>query len=143
MTRATESGFTLIETLVALVVLAAALVVFYDFVSTSLNGARRLESAAIAYDRQTNALELATTLNPMEAPEGAVDLGGYRISWTSRLVGDLRRSSRYPVGQGIFDVALYRVTLAFSDNGRTPPIEVIRLGHHRTDVPELFPTGAN
>lgn len=132
------AGFTLIEAIVALVILSAVMIGFYDFLSTALNGARRMELASIAYDQRTNALELATALNPMDLPEGTLDLGKYRVHWTSHVIGDIRQSSRYPVGQGIFKVALYRMIFTFPDEAEVPPIEVTRLGYQRDALPQLF-----
>ncbi len=129
-----EDGFTLLETLVALVILSGVLLVFYNFLSTSLSGAGRVESASIAYDHQMNALELATMLNPMDKPTGAIDLGAYRISWTSQPVGGVQQSSGYPAGRGIFRVALYHVTFSFPGDLETPPVEITRLGYHRPDI---------
>jgi general secretion pathway protein I len=141
-TRGAE-GFTLIETIVALVILSTAVVVFYNFLSSQLNGAGRVEAAANAYDRRTNALELASAINPMATPQGTFDLGTYRILWTSQLLGDVHRSSRYPAGQGIFEVALYRMTFTFPGDGDTAPISVTRIGYRREDVPEPFVGAGN
>jgi general secretion pathway protein I len=129
------AGFTLIETIVALVLLSSALVVFYDFLSIQLNGAGRVAAAAQAYDRHMNALELATALNPMVMPQGSFDLGAYRIRWTSLRLGEVRQSTQFPAGPGIFAVALYRMTFIFAGGGDVPPISVTRLGYRREDVP--------
>ena len=138
----TAAGFTLIEAIVALVILSTVMIAFYDFLSTALNGAHRMELASIAYDHRTNALELATALNPMDMPEGTLNLGNYRVHWTSRALGDIRQSSRYPIGRGIFKVALYQMVFTFPDDADVPPIEVTRLGFHRDDLPEMLPAGA-
>jgi len=138
--KETAAGFTLIEAIVALVILSTVIIGFYNFLSTALNGARRMEMASIAYDHRTNALELATAINPMEQPEGTLDLGKYRVQWTSDLLGDIRQSSRYPAGQGIFKVALYRMTFTFPDDAEVPAIEVTRLGYHRDNLPQPFVT---
>jgi prepilin-type N-terminal cleavage/methylation domain-containing protein len=130
-----QAGFTLLETIVALVILTAGLMGFYSFLVTMLNGANRLQGASIAYDRQANALELAKTLNPMDAPEGTFDLGSYRIQWSSQLLKNVRQSSRYPTGAGVFKVALYRVTFRFPDDDGISPLEVTKLGYHRDTVP--------
>jgi prepilin-type N-terminal cleavage/methylation domain-containing protein len=140
--RRAAAGFTLIETIVALVILSTALIAFYSLLSTLLNSAGRLQAASIAYDRRLNALELATTLNPMLAPQGRFDLGLYRISWTSQLIDKVRRSSRYPAGQGVYEVALYRVTLAFPDEASVPPVTVTRLGYRRVDMPATLSAAA-
>jgi general secretion pathway protein I len=134
-------GFTLIETIVALVILSTAVVVFYNFLSSQLNGAGRVEAAANAYDRRMNALELATAINPMAMPQGTFDLGTYRIAWTSQLLGDVHQSSRYPAGRGIFNIALYRMTFTFPGDANTAPIGVTRLGYRRNNVPSLAGAG--
>lgn len=130
-----DAGFTLIETIVALAILGAALVAFYAFLSTLMNAAGRIRAASVSYDRHFNALELAKTLNPMDTPEGTFDLGTYHIHWTSQPIDNVRQSSRYPAGSGIFKVALYRLTLSFPDDQGTAPIEVTKLGYHRDNVP--------
>jgi general secretion pathway protein I len=140
--RAEAQGFTLIETIVALVILSTAVVVFYNFLSTTLNSANRVQAASIAYDRHMNALELATSLNPMASPQGVFDLGSYHIEWSAQLLGSVRQSSRYPSGRGIFKVALYRITLSFPDDGEIAPITVTRLGYHRDNVPDSLLGGA-
>jgi general secretion pathway protein I len=133
-----QAGFTLIETIVALVILAGVMIGFFDFLSNELNAAHRMELASIGYDHRSNALELSTALNPMEMPEGTLNLGSYRVHWTSGLLGDIRQSSRYPTGRGIFKVALYRMVFTFPDDADVPPIEVTRLGYRRDDVQHEF-----
>lgn len=133
--RPAAEGFTLVEAIVALVILSTAVVVFYNFLSTTLNSAGRVQAASIAYDHHVNALELATSLNPMDQPQGVLDLGTYHIEWTSRLIGDMRQSGVYPAGRGIFKVALYRLTFSFPDDGDTAPISVTRIGYRRDELP--------
>src|SRR5258706_15392527 len=105
------AGFTLIETLVALVILAASLFAFYEFLAGALRGGAAAERAAAAYDRRQSALALAQVLNPMETPEGSFDLGPYRIHWRSERLGPVRQSSGFPSGKGPFTIGLYRVVL--------------------------------
>ena len=143
-----EAGFTLIEAIIALVVLGVVLAAFFDFLSGTLLGARRIEAASTAYDHRTNALEVASAINPMELPEGSLKLGPYHINWSSKPIGDVRQSSGYPGGAGIFKVALYRVTLTFPDDAGIAPVEVTRLGFRRDNVPltpfgDLDQTGPN
>lgn len=116
--------------MVALVILAASLVAFYSFLSTTLNGADRVDEASLAYDRQVNALELASTLNPMEHPQGIFNLGSYAIRWTSEVMDPPRQSSGYPAGRGSFMVALYRVTLSFPGSA-VAPVAVTRVGYRK------------
>ena len=130
-----EAGFTLLETIVALVILTAGLMGFYGFLVTMLNGANRLQAASVEYDRQANALELAKTLNPMDAPEGSFELGSYRIQWSSQLLKSVHQSTRYPTGAGVFKVGLYLVTFSFPDDNGIASIAVTKLGYHRDSQP--------
>jgi len=132
---AKDGGFTLIEAIVALVILSGSLIAFYDFLSTMLNSAGRVQAAATAYDLHANALELARTINPMDMPEGTFALSHYRIHWVAQPIDDVRQSSRYPSGPGPFSVALYRVTFSFPDDPGISPIDVTKLGYHRTGGP--------
>ncbi len=126
---AEAAGFTLIETLVALAILAMTLLAFYQFLASALGGVAAAERAATAYDRRQNALALAATLNPMEHPAGSFDLGPYRIRWHSEAIGAPRRSSGFPAGSGRFIVALYRVVLDFPGEPGVPAVEVVKLGY--------------
>jgi prepilin-type N-terminal cleavage/methylation domain-containing protein len=131
-----EAGFTLLETIVALVILSAALLVFYEFLSGALNASGRARTAADRYDWDRNALELATTLNPMATPDGVFDLGPYRVHWHAEPIGTPRRNTAYPQGaEGQFTIALYRVILDFPDNREFAPVEVTKLGYVRKSVP--------
>jgi general secretion pathway protein I len=122
------AGFTLIEAIVALVVLSTAVVAFYDFLSTALSGAAHIEAAATDYDRRMNALELASAINPMTMPQGDFNLGTYHIRWTSQPLGPVRQSTGYPAGPGFFKIALYQVTLSFPGQEGTAPVAATRVG---------------
>ena len=129
--RPGDAGFTLIETLVALVILATALLAFYQFLGSALSGAAAADRAALSYDYRQNALALAATVNPMEAPEGSFDLGAYRIRWRATALGTPRQSSGFPEGKGGFIIALYRVVLDFPGQPAVAPVEVTKLGYRR------------
>jgi general secretion pathway protein I len=133
------AGFTLIEVIVALVILAVSLMAFYEFLSSSLYASDRLQHATAAYDRAENALALATALNPMETPDGTLDLGAYRIRWRAERIGAARLSTAYPSGEGRFTVALYRLVFDFPDDRDFAPVEVTKLGYHRENRPGNTP----
>jgi prepilin-type N-terminal cleavage/methylation domain-containing protein len=127
-----ESGFTLVEALVALVLLSVGLLAFYEFLGSALHAADRARHAAEGYDHDQNALALASTLNPMATPDGTFDLGTYRIRWRSEPLTAAFHSTSFPFpGQGQFLVALYRVTLDFPDDLAFAPVTVTKLGYHR------------
>jgi general secretion pathway protein I len=137
-----EAGFTLIETIVALIILAGGLMAFYSFLSTALSAAGRAQTASIEYDRRMNALEIATALNPMASPEGKMDLGSYSIEWSSTPIADPQQGSAYPLGKGIFKIGLYRLTFTFPGT-RIPPVEVTRMGYSRDNFVNPFASTVN
>jgi general secretion pathway protein I len=133
---ASAAGFTLIEVIVALAILAAGMIAFYEFLAASLHAADRVRAAASEYDCDRNALALASGLNPMATPDGVLDLGAYRIRWHARPIGAITRNTAGPDGgAGVFSVALYRVVLDFPDDREFAPVEVTKLGYHRETVP--------
>lgn len=132
-----QAGFTLLETIVALVILSAVTVAFFNFLSTALNGAGRVEASSIAYDRRANALELATAINPMKLPSGSLNLGTYKIQWTSSALTKFQHNTGYPTGIGRFEVALYRMIFSFPDNPTIQPIEITKIGYKADNLPAL------
>lgn len=136
-----EAGFTLLEVIVVLVILSAAMLAFYEFLSTATSAAERVRQAADGYDRDRNALALVASLNPMATPTGEIDLGAYRIRWRAELIQPVRQSTEYPSGgPGRFTVALYRVVLDFPDSANFPPLEVTKLGYHHEAAPSGTPS---
>jgi prepilin-type N-terminal cleavage/methylation domain-containing protein len=130
------AGFTLIEVIVALAILSAGLLAFYEFLASSLHAADRVRAAAEAYDRDRNALALAATLNPMATPDGDFDLGPYRIRWHATPITIPERSTASPgSGPGSFTIALYRVVLDFPDDDQFAPVAVTKLGYHGEKAP--------
>jgi len=127
-----DGGFTLLEALVALVILSVGLLVFYEFLSGSLRAADRVRNASDAYDRDRNALALASTINPMMSPEGVLDLGRYRIRWRSERITAMFRNTNFPAADpGQFTIALYRMVLDFPDDLAFAPVVVTKLGYNR------------
>lgn len=59
---------------------------------------------------QRNALALLRDVNFMEQPAGALPLGdGRSLAWRATPLSRTQRSTRFPSGEGDFEVALYRV----------------------------------
>src|SRR5579859_1816996 len=77
--RNAEAGFTLLEAIVAIVVLLATLVPLYALVSSVSRSAFRVDEANRRAEFETDALNIMATVNPMETPNGALDLGPYAV----------------------------------------------------------------
>ncbi|MCR6686518.1 type II secretion system protein [Pseudoxanthomonas sp.] len=68
-----QRGFTLLEAIVAMVVMATALLALYSWLSTSTLGLRRAQAQAQALEDARTALSLVEDVNPMQDPQGQRD----------------------------------------------------------------------
>lgn len=127
-------GFSLIEALVALAIASMTLMAIFEL---QIQMARSQERAALAIEQvaaQENALALTRSLNPMEQPQGRIELpGGDTVVWSAEPKSERRVNAGFPAADGTFEVQLYRVTVAVERaQGRPPaPLAFDRLGWRR------------
>ena len=95
-TRA-QSGFTLLEAIVALVIMATTLMVLYGWLASSTLGAVRSEETAASLSSARTALSYLERVNPMTQPNGTTEFGTFKLTWHAEPVTD-RRTGRTPVG---------------------------------------------
>lgn len=132
--RCAREGFSLIEALVALAIAAMTLTAIFELQQQMVRGQRRAADAMEQVASQENALALTRDLNPMEQPSGVIQLPeGDTIRWTSRAKTELRTSAGFPIGDGMFQVQLFTVTVEVErPNGRSPaPLIFDRMGWQR------------
>jgi len=104
-------GFTLLEAIVALVLLATTGTGLLVWLHTNVDSLHRIQQALVRQQAARNALAWVEMLNPMETPEGGVTVGMYRFEWTSQAM-EPPKDGRTPYG-GLsnFRVGLYQVTV--------------------------------
>lgn len=133
MRRARE-GFSLIEALVALTIAAMTLTAIFELQQQMIRGQRRAADAMEQVASQENALAITRELNPMEQPQGVIELPeGDIIRWSSEPKTEIRTNAGFPTGDGLFQVQLFTVTVEIERlNGRSPaPLVFDRLGWRR------------
>ncbi|QYF86433.1 prepilin-type N-terminal cleavage/methylation domain-containing protein [Brevundimonas sp. PAMC22021] len=133
MRRARE-GFSLIEALIALAIAAMTLTAIFELQQQMIRGQRRAADAMEQVAAQENALALTRDLNPLEQPEGTLELPeGDTIRWSSEPQTELRTNAGFPTGDGLFQVQLFTVTVEIDRrNGRSPaPLVFDRMGWRR------------
>jgi hypothetical protein len=106
-----EAGFTLLEAIVAIVVLVAALVPLYTLISGVSQSAFRLDEANRRAEFETDALNIMSTVNPMDKPAGAIDLGPYAVRWAAQPLLAPVDGSGYPSGISAFRIGLYNAKI--------------------------------
>nr|WP_312162059.1 type II secretion system protein [Brevundimonas diminuta] len=129
-----REGFSLIEALVAMGIAAMTLMAVFELQMQMARGQQRAALAIEQVSAQENALALLRTVNPMEEPEGRIDLPeGDVVSWTSEPRSERRVNAGFPVGDGTYEVQLYQLTVAIERRqGRSPaPMVFDRLGWRR------------
>ena len=133
MQRARQ-GFSLIEALVARAIAAMVLTAIFELQQQMARGQRRAADALEQVAAQENALALIRDVNPMEQPEGAIELpGGDVVRWTSTPKTEPRTNAGFPTGDGAFQVQLFTLTVQVERrNGRSPaPLVFDRMGWRR------------
>lgn len=133
MQRARQ-GFSLIEALVALAIAAMVLTAIFELQQQMARGQRRAADALEQVAAQENALALIRDVNPMEQPEGVIELpGGDVVRWTSTSKTEPRTNAGFPTGDGAFQVQLFTLTVQVERrNGRSPaPLVFDRMGWRR------------
>ncbi len=110
MTRSRQSGFSLIETLVAIGIVAIALVPIMSLEIQLQRGFVEQRTRLAELQTQRNALALLRDFNFTETPSGRLPLGaGQTLTWRATALSQPIRSTRFPLGEGDFEVVLWRV----------------------------------
>lgn len=136
--RRTRDGLSVMETLVAVALIAIALAPLYQLQRTLADASIQLEDTAQRLEAEESALDFIAAINPMERPEGELDLGQWSMRWESRVIDEERPADGY-VGGFAFDVALYEVTVTLERQGRARELKLRRLGWSRRPVdPDSF-----
>ena len=116
-----ESGFTLLEAIVALVIMAAVVIPLLSFVSVT---AQALISAAETNERsfaQQAAVAMLEPLNPLDQPRGQLPLDqDVTVSWIAEPI--IRQMTDISLGSPLsgFTFGFYKVTVTLARPDRDP-----------------------
>ena len=129
-------GFSLLEAIVALTILAAAGLALFAAMSQSLQMVGRAERAREVDSALLNAVAWMETVNPAETPQGEQQLGQVTLRWTSEPLETPRDSMTGYLRAGLYRVGLYQVRLELTRAGQ-PPVEttVRRVGYLQVRQP--------
>lgn len=110
-----QGGFTLLEAIVALTILAAVGLVLFDWIRQNLEAASRIRAEHARVELLIQAQALVASVNPGIEPEGTRSLEGLTVGWTSRrvagpnaLFGEVSAPGQPAEG---WQVALYELTV--------------------------------
>jgi general secretion pathway protein I len=114
--RRAQSGFTLLEAIVALAILSAVLIPLYALVGNAMSSMLRARDIAGRAADELNALAALDTINPALRPQGSLQLGALQLVWHSREATPPVLGSDYPTGMSSFSVALYDLDVELRDS---------------------------
>ena len=112
-------GFTLLETVVALVIFAAAGMALYGLLSTNLITLTRAQDVSRQAPAVREAMHRLATVNPWQQNEGGFDVDGFEVAWTAALVEPIRQSQTAFGVPGPFNIGLYEIEFELRQEGRT------------------------
>lgn len=105
-------GFTLLEAIVAMVLIGGAGMALFSWINSSIVALRRVEDANARNEAAANIIEYMQAVNPMLKPEGTADFGSYQIQWKSDPLTDKADNVSNPQGIGMFELGLYKTSIA-------------------------------
>jgi general secretion pathway protein I len=137
-TPRTQAGFTLLEAIVAIVVLFATLVPLYVLISSVSRSAFKVDQSNREAEYETDALNIMSQVNPTLNPTGSIDLGPYAVRWAAEPVLKPIDGSAYPSGISAFRIGLYQAKVdVVRHDGRVVvsfPLRMIGYEHVRDSL---------
>lgn len=106
-----QPGFTLIEAIVALVLIASVGMALFSWINTNIITLNRVQEINVQSEATRNIIEYMNAVNPMITPEGEVDFGSYRATWQAEISTDVKDGANYPRGVGLYQLAMYRTNI--------------------------------
>ena len=129
-------GFSLLEAIVALAILATAGLALFAAMSQSVQMVARAEDARLADSAVRNAAAWMETVNPMETPQGEQQLGDVTLRWSAHLVEPERDAMTGYLQPGLYRLGLYDVRLELRQDGRLLADTVLRrVGYRQVREP--------
>jgi len=96
-----QRGFTLLEAIVALVLITTTGMALLSWINTNLVTLRHVQHAQQRHEAIRNALAFMDTINPLEKPQGEETVGIYMFRWEAQAV-ELPKD-----GKGLYQLGLY------------------------------------
>ena len=120
MRRARQKGFSLLEAVVAMVLISAAGYALFGWINSNIMTLNSIREANARGEATQNILEYMNGVNPMLVPLGTFNLGLYVIRWESKPVTPLQD------GTSLYQLALFD-TLIKAENRQMQPWFEFRL----------------
>jgi general secretion pathway protein I len=133
-----NQGVTLLEAIVALVLIATTGIALLDWVNNNLMNLNRIQAIQQRNEATRSALAFVELLNPLETPEGNQTLGIYTFQWQSQLVEPAKDGVSFTGDLGFYQLGLYAVQFTISINNQViTQFTVRQVGYKQIRKPSL------
>lgn len=109
--KSSQPGFTLIETIVALVLVGTVGMALFGWINTNIITLNRIQEINRQNEATRNIIEYMGAINPMITPEGQIDFGSYRATWKAKISTEVKDGTNYPSGVGLYHFAMYQTSV--------------------------------
>ena len=138
-TRSQARGFSLLEAVVALAILAAAGMALFAALTQSVQMVGRAERARDVDLALRNSLALVEHINPMDEPTGERDVGAYVLRWRAEALEEPRAGTTGYLQPGLYQIGLYRLHLELWRGGVLErEAELNRTGYRQVRKPQAL-----
>lgn len=132
------AGFTLLEVMVALALIASIGMGIYSWINTNLKSLDRVKTHALRHHVSRNALAFMTTVNPMTEPTGNFELGDFAISWQAKKTDPTNSERGITSNNSLYELALYETSVIIEQDGNKIADFKLRQAGYR-QVTEFMP----
>lgn len=115
-----QFGFTLIEAIVALVLVGSVGMALFSWINTNIITLNRVQEINAQSEATRNIIEYMNAINPMIRPEGKVDFGSCQVTWQAEISTDMQDGANYPRGVGFYQLAMYRTNIDVKKSSGEP-----------------------
>ena len=124
-----QRGFTLLEAVVAMVLISGAGSALFAWINSELGALSRVQQSNARAEAMVNAVEFMHTVNPMLAPEGKVPFAAYNLVWKAKAVTAVQDAANF----GLYQLALYDnyVTVQQTDGTRWFDFTLRQVGYKK------------
>lgn len=104
-----QPGFTLLEAIVALVLIATTGMALFSWVNTNLISLQRVQTFQQRYDATQSGLTFMQTVNPSAEPTGRATVGHYTITWQATVIKPPKDGVDSMGTKSLFQISLYDI----------------------------------
>jgi general secretion pathway protein I len=114
--RARQSGFTLLEAIVAMVLIGTAGLALFSWINGSMISLTRVQETNARSDATINVLEYMHRVNPMLSPEGRATFGEYSIQWRARPISPIAEGVDQSRGLSLYQMGLFSTLISVTSD---------------------------